>query len=244
MSCDNVQERISSLVDRRLAGAERENMLAHLASCRDCHAYYESMEGVRRAAGALKRPPVPAALTARLRVLASHEHARRLARVTWTARIADWRARLSLTFDNLMRPLAFPFAGGIASALMLFGLVIPTMTFQHAFADQIFFTAPEGDVVALSPSGRYSPSESENPPWIERADASVPDAANVVDLTIDQSGRVSDWTVVRGELTPDLANIILLGQFSPATNMGIPTFGKVRAVQIRNVQTPPIRVRS
>jgi hypothetical protein len=72
----------------------------------------------------------------------------------------------------------------------------------------------------------------------------MPEAANVVDLTIDQSGRVSNWTVARGELTPDLANIIMFGQFSPATNMGVPTFGKVRAVQIRNVQTAPIRVRS
>jgi anti-sigma factor RsiW len=244
MSCDNVQERISSFVDRRLPDAERENVLAHLASCRDCHTYLESIEGVRRGMRDLQRPGVPASVTARLRVLASHEQARRLSRVTFAARLANWSDRLTLAFDNLMRPLAFPFAGGIASALMLFGLVIPTMTFQHAFADQVFFTAPEGDVVALAPSGRYAPSESENPPWIERADASVPEAANVVDLTIDQSGRVCDWTVARGELTPDLTNIIMFGQFSPATNMGIPTLGKVRAVQIRNVQTAPIRVRS
>lgn len=244
MSCDNVQERISSFVDGRLPDAERENVLTHTESCRDCSAYLESMEGVRRAVGQLRYQPVPAALTARLRVLASHEHARQLSRVTWTARVAKWSDRLSLTFDNLMRPLAFPFAGGLVSALIIFGLVIPSLTFQHAFADQVLFTNPDGEVVAQAPNGRYMPGESENPPWIERADASIPEAANVVDLTIDQTGRVCDWTVARGELTPDLTNIIMFGQFSPATNMGMPTFGKVRAVQIRNIQTAPIRVRS
>jgi len=231
-------------VDGRLPDAERENVLAHIMSCRDCSAYLESIETLRRAVGDLKRPPLPAGLSAKLRVIASQEHARRVAHISWGARLNAWSARLSLSFDNAMRPLAFPFAGGLVSALMLFGLVIPTMTFQHAYADQVFFTAPSGDVVALAPNGRYAPPESENPPWIERADASMPEAANVVDLTIDQYGRVCDWTVARGELTPDLTNIIMFGQFSPATNMGVPTAGKVRAVQIRNVQTAPIHVRS
>jgi anti-sigma factor RsiW len=160
MSCDNVQERISSFVDGRLPDAERENVLAHIASCRDCSAYLESTEEVRAALRRLQRAAVPAPLTAKLRVLASHEQARAAARVSWPARVAAWTDRLSLTFDNLMRPLAFPFAGGIASALILFGMVIPTMTFQHALADQalqVYFTAPEGDVVALAPTGRYQP---------------------------------------------------------------------------------------
>jgi hypothetical protein len=246
MSCVNVQERISSFVDRRLTDAERENVSAHIASCRDCSAYLESIESVRRAVVELKRAPLPPGLAARLRVLASHEQARQMSRISWTSRLGAWSGRLSLAFDNAMRPLAFPFAGGVASALILFGLVIPTMTVDHAMADQVFFTAPEGDVVALAPTGRYAPPESENPPFIERAGASVPDAANVVDLIIDQSGRISDWSVVRGELTPDLANIIMFSQFSPATNtlLGMPTTGHVRAVQIRNVHTPPIHVRS
>jgi hypothetical protein len=244
MSCDNVQERISSFVDGRLPAAERESVSAHIASCQDCSGYLESLESVRRAVRQISRPPVPAALGARLRVLASHEQARQSARVTWRARARHWSDRVSLSFNNLMRPLAFPFAGGLISSLIIFGLVIPSLTFEHALADQVFFTRPDGEVVALAPNGRHELRESENPPWIERADALMPEAANVVDLTIDQSGRVSDWTVERGELTPDLTNIIMFGHFTPATNMGIPISGKVRAVQIRNVETAPIRVRS
>ncbi len=244
MSCEKLQERISSFVDGQLPSAERESVLAHIASCRDCSSYREALDGVRRAVRQMSRPPVPAALTARLRVHASHEQARRRARADWRAWTRYWSDRFGLAFDNLMRPLAFPFAGALISSLIIFGLVIPSLTFQHAFSDQVFFTPPNGEVVAQSPTGRYLPGESENPPWIQRADASIPDAANVVDLIIDESGRVCDWTVERGELTPDLTNIIMFGQFSPATNMGVPTLGKVRAVQFRNVHTPPIRVRS
>ncbi len=245
MSCDNVQERVSSFLDQATPVAERENVLAHIGSCRDCSAYLEVQLTMRTALRSLHRPPVPADLSSRLSVLASHERQRRLARVSLSARARAFYSRVQLMFDNLMRPLAFPFAGGLVSSMMIFGLLVPSLTFQHAFADQVLFTYPDGEVVVLGPNGAYMPApESENAPRIQRADAASPETANVVELTIDQSGRVSDWSVARGELTQDLTNIIMFGQFSPATNLGVPIQAKVKAFQIRNVQTAPIRVRS
>jgi hypothetical protein len=245
MSCDHVQERISSILDQRLPVAEQENVLAHIQSCRECSAEWESAHALRSALRRLNTPLIPAALTGRLRVLASHEHARHVARLTFAARLAlisDW---IALMFDNAMRPLALPFAGGIVSALMIFGILVPTLTFTHAYADQALFTYADGEVMILGPNGTYMPTqESDNAPRIERPDARTPETANVVDLTIDANGRVGYWNVARGELTLDLANIIMFGQFSPATNLGVPIQSKVKAVQIRNVQTPPIRVRS
>jgi hypothetical protein len=227
-----------------MPSAERESMLAHFASCRRCNARLESTESMRRALGTLHRAPLPVGLTERLRVLASHERARRLTRVSFAARLARWSDRASLWFDNLMKPLAFPFAGGLVSSIVIFGLLVPSLMFRHALADTMLFTSPDGQVVILSPGGTYMSLDGENIPRIERADAATPDAANVVCLTIDASGRVSDWSVVRGELTTDLTNIIMFGQFIPATNMGVPISARVKAVQIRSVETPPIRVRS
>lgn len=246
MSCDNVQERVSSFLDRNMSVAERENVSAHIGSCRNCSAYLETQQEVRSALRGLARPPVPAALAARLRVVASHERQRQLSRVSLMARWRAWESRIQLMFDNMMRPMAFPFAGGLVSSMMIFGLLVPSLTFQHAFADQALFTYPDGEVVMMAPNGTYtSVPESENAPRIQRADvAPPPDTANVVDLMVDQSGRVSDWALVKGELTPDLVNIIMLGQFNPATNMGVPIASKVRAYQFRNIETPPIRVRS
>jgi hypothetical protein len=200
---------------------------------------------VQMALRSLDRPSVPAQLTTRLRVTASHELARRQAHRTVATWLHSIYSRVQLTFDNLMRPLAFPFAGGIVSAMMIFGLLVPSLTFQHAFADQALFTYPDGEVVVIDPNGDFTAvPDSINAPRIQRADAMSPEAANVVELTIDASGRVSDWTVARGELTTDLTNIIMFGQFSPATNLGVPIPSKLKAFQIRNIQTAPIRVRS
>jgi len=245
MSCDNVQERVSSFLDLNDSVAERENVLAHIGSCRDCSAYLDTQLTMRTALRGLSRPQVPPELTARLSVVASHERERRLARVSVSARLRALNSRVQLMFDNLMRPLAFPFAGGLVSSIMIFGLLVPSLTFQHAFADQVLYTSADGEVVVLGADGSYMRApDNENAPRIQRADAIVPETANVVELTIDQSGRVTDWTVDRGELTQDLTNIIMFGQFSPATNLGVPIPSKLKAFQIRNVQTAPIRVRS
>lgn len=245
MSCDNVLERVSSFLDRDIPIAERENVLAHINACPDCSASLETQQAMRSAVRALKRPEFPADLTARLRVVASHERQRRLARVSLSARWHAVTDRLQLLLDNMMRPLALPFAGGLVSSMMIFGLLFPTLTFHHAFADEALFTYPDGQVVILAPNGTYrSVGEFEYAPRIQRVDMAPPETANVVDLTLDQRGRVSDWSLVQGELTQDLADIIMLGEFSPATNMGLPVASKVRAFQIRNIETPPIRVRS
>ena len=245
MSCDNVQERVSTFLDRELPVAERENVLAHIDSCRDCSKYLKDQQEVRTMLRGLKPIPVPADLTARLRVAASHDRQRRLAQATLGSRWHSIRDRLQLALDNMMRPLALPFAGGVVSSIMMFGMLVPSLTFHHAFADQVLFTHPDGEVVMMTPNGMYSSApESENAPRIQRPDLAPPETANVVDLDVDVRGRVSSWSLVQGELTPDLVTIILIGHFNPATNMGVPIPSKVRAFQLRNVQTPPIRVRS
>src|SRR3954467_6901913 len=115
MSCENVQERISSILDRRLPDAEQEHVLAHIQSCRDCSLEFESASEMRIALRRLNHAAVPPELAGRLRVMASHEHARSAARATFAGRLALLSDRISLMFDNLMRPLAFPFAGGLVS---------------------------------------------------------------------------------------------------------------------------------
>src|SRR4051812_22804834 len=245
MSCDNVQERVSAFLDRELPVAERQHVSAHIGSCRDCSAYLDAQQEVRTTLRSLKPTPAPAELTAKLRVMASHDRQRRLARASWSARWQDIQGRLELALDNMMRPLALPFAGGLVSSMMIFGLLVPSLTFQHVFADEALFTYADGEVVMMAPNGTYtSVPESENAPRIQRADVAPPETANVVDLMVDPTGRVSNWSLVQGELTPDLVNIIMLGQFNPATNMGVPIHSKIRAFQLRNVQTAPIRVRS
>src|SRR5690349_9309893 len=105
MSCENVQELISPLLDRRIRAEERESVMAHLESCRNCSAQFESTQKVREALGAMSRPPVPEALASKLRVMASHEVQRRRSRATLSSRWENWAGHARLWFDNLMRPV-------------------------------------------------------------------------------------------------------------------------------------------
>jgi hypothetical protein len=222
MSCENVQALISLLLDRRVAGEARDEALAHVNMCRACSAEYESMRVQRAALRSLATPPVPAMLEGNLRVIASHQRQRRLARLTWTTRFAHWQSLTELKLGNLMRPVALPVAGGLISALLMFAALIPSVTYAHLATIEPpspVFTDPDGQVVG---EGEF--------PKLARAIGPALSGKVVVLLTIDDRGRVQNYTVTQGTMTPEVQNFILFSQFTPATMFGKPTWGQVRAI--------------
>jgi anti-sigma factor RsiW len=228
MSCEKVQRQISLLLDRQLAAGEREGVLAHLEQCRECGAYAESLGKLRVELRGLKRAPIPDDLRMRLRVMASHERERRVARVSMAARMAYWASRTRLCFDNLMRPLALPFAGGSLMALVTFSLLVPSLSFPHNFGDQSWFEP-------AIPESTYVPGVVHGA-VVVRSDIEVPEGVNAVELTIDETGKVRDYSVARGSLTPDLQSIIMLPPpFRPPTVLGQPIPSKVKVIEC---QTP------
>lgn len=217
MSCENFGERISSHLDGLLDAGEREGVLAHLEACRDCGARLKSLGEVRARLRRLEEPHIPRALAVRLRVLASHEHARQVARATWSARIASWKVAIRLNFENLMRPVALPVAGGVLSALLLFGALVPTLIFRHQTDDSpLSFTDPDGTVV----------NWIGDRPRLEPVGAEVPRDESVLELTIDDEGLIVDYAVRQGQLTPEMLSFIRFSQFTPAMFFGKPTWGK------------------
>ena len=222
MSCENVQPLISSLIDRRVAASQRDEALAHLETCRACSVEYESMRIQRSALRSLAAPSVPAMLQGRLRVLASHERARRLTRINWMARAQHWRGLAALRLGHLMRPVALPVAGGLVSALLMFAALIPSVTYAHFSTIEPpspVFTDPDGQLVG---EGEY--------PKLERAIGPSVSGKVVVLLTIDDHGNVQNCTVTQGVMTPEVQNFILFSHFTPATMFGKPTRGQIRAV--------------
>jgi len=234
MGCERVQERISWFLDRRLAAAEREEVSAHLKSCPSCSAHLHSVESVRAALRGLGQPLIPATLATRLRVLASHERARRLERATLSARLQHWADAASLLFENLMRPLAVPFAGGILSALLLFGMLVPKLSFHHNFSDDLQLSMssdPGGRLVESLPAdGAPTWLLTADSPRLESPNAVVSGEDAVLELIIDETGRVADYSISRGELTPEIWSIIMFSRFTPATQNGRSTWGKVLVV--------------
>jgi hypothetical protein len=218
-----MHERISYLLDGMVSGEERVEVLAHLNGCRACSARLKSFASVRAELRKLDQPRIPAGLPLQLRVLASHERVRQLARANFPARLRYWADRVALGYDNLMRPVALPVAGGVLSALLLFSVLVPNLSFRHDRGSEpplSLSSDPDGRIVGWS--GMV--------PRLESVNAATEGDGTVVELIIDNQGNVADYSVRQGQLTPDVQNIILLSKFTPAMFFYQPTWGKIRVV--------------
>jgi len=209
MSCDQVGALISELLDRRLGVDERGDVLQHLAECRKCRGRFEAFERVRSGLCSMRSVSVPARLSAQLRIAASKERVRVLSRGSLRLWMRHWGECARLAMDNLMRPLAVPFAGGILSALVLFSSLVPSLAFQRDYRNDVptmLFTDP-----ALEEVGHSHLSADET----------------VLELIIDERGRVTDYAIPQGKLSPEMVNDLLFYRFAPATAFGVPTWGRV-----------------
>jgi hypothetical protein len=222
MSCEYPRARISSLLDHRLGGRERRETLAHLKSCGRCNDEYQAFEEQRLAMRSMEAPEVPAVLTNRLRVLASHERLRQMARASISARLRHMADSARLFVDNMMRPVALPFGGGLVSAVLLFSILAPGLNFTRD-------AGSDASVISLVtlPEGRLDGAAGE----VYRLEmvSSLPSSTDstVVELTVDRYGHVRDWNMVRGELTPDVKSVIVFSNFNPGTYFGVPTDSKI-----------------
>jgi len=225
MDCLQVQWMLSALLDGRIVESERRAVENHLASCAECGAQYAGLVNVQTALRAVPVRQVDRQLSLALRSLASREAARRRRQVDFRARVRDLAERLSFWANGLMKPLALPAAGGLASAVLLF------MAVMTGF--QGIISAPQpGDVPTILATEAELKSTLLD---------TAPEEINVAVL-VDEQGRVIDYSLPKGldlaarqELKRALGNSLLFTQFHPATMFGRPTLGWVR-VTFRRTQ--------
>jgi len=221
MSCQTVRNSVLEFLDQRGAGEERTRVARHLAECRECAAYFEELSQLRQGLKSLPVIPVPRRLRTQLQIVASRERARWNATKTLPLALRTWTANLRLAVDNLMRPLALPFAGGLTSALLLFGVLLPTLGFRPVVSNDVpisFYTAAT---------------------LVEASPVSVGNNEAIVALYVDAKGQATDYSVQEGKVSPelqaDLSQMMFFSRFTPATWFGRPTNGKV-LVWFRRVQ--------
>jgi len=213
MNCDKVRNTLSIALGRGLEAFD--GISEHLAQCRECADYAEEMSVMR---GDLRNLPMrtpPVRLITQLQVLASREHMRRISRGTLPALMQFWIGELHLFFDNLMRPFAVPFAGGLLSALFLFTMLAPGLKYPQQ---------TRNDVLLSGIFGQSQATFSALPPWAFSEDHVV------VLVALDKDGSVIDYSIpnsVDAKMRNDIANTILFTKFQPATEFGMPIAGKV-----------------
>jgi hypothetical protein len=216
MKCQSVGIRLSEYLDKRLPEEQSVGITAHLRGCSDCSSRLLELQGVRETLRAIPSRPVPQKLHVSLCVAASKERARNLTRRSWTARFRDYRGGVQLWANNLMRPLAIPFAGGLCSALLLFGILVPNFTPNYRKGADV-------------PLGFYTGASLKNTMQYGFSNEVV------LDVEIDDQGRMVDYTVTEGQRWMDdpairrtIENSLLFATFTPATTFGQPMSGRVR----------------
>lgn len=159
----------------------------------------------------------PSELQTSLRIIASRESQRRRTRATWVTWLAAVREDLRVHVNNLMRPIAIPTAGGFVSALMLFGVLAPSLAIPPVTrandVPTVLYTEPS--VKNFLPIGFEG------------------DGDLVVEITVDENGKLVDYSIPNMDdkllrMHRSIENQILFTQFTPATRLGQPMSGKVR----------------
>jgi hypothetical protein len=217
MTCQAVNRRVSAYLDGFLSKEETILIEAHVESCPACTLRVQQLAKLRTRLRELPRRAAPPQLSTQLRVMASRERARNAARASLGTMVERWVESLTLTVNNLMRPLALPLAGGLASAMMLFGVLVPQVWHRTAISDDVpTMLATEASLKSTLSFG-------------------LADNDIVVDVLVDGSGRMMDYWVVEGQpwaaspnLRLSIEKTLLCTQFTPATMFGRPASGKLR----------------
>jgi hypothetical protein len=162
---------------------------------------------------------VPSAeLRTSLRVIASRERQRRVEHRNFAAIFKSWQGRAYLFFDNVVRTVALPVAGGVCSTLVLFSMfVVPA-----------YPLLTRGDVDV--PTILKTPVSVKSMSPFSGGDTDV-----VVDVVVDEQGRMTDYAIVAGasvlanpQMRRRLENALVFSNFTPATSFGQPMMSKMR----------------
>ena len=223
-SCKEIQECFSGYLDGAISGHEMLEISRHIegfedsangkwtAGCQACARELAAWRLTQDAVSALPSAKAPADLALKLRVAISHERARR------DSRMLD---RLSLAWDNAVRPLLVQVSAGLAGTVVLASIAL---LLGVVAAPQPVLANDEPLGAITSPHLLYSA--------FSPADlVTARDTPIVVEALVDAAGRVYDFTIVSGpqdeSVRTRIADQLLGSVYQPASAFGVPVRGRV-----------------
>lgn len=207
VNCGSVRASLWDYTAGTLDESSREMVAEHLRECRECDLHRAEVRSVSIGLKSLPQLQTSELLRTRLRVIASRERSRRILRQNLASRMAELRSRMKLVFDNLLRPIAIPAAGGLLASFICFGAIVDTLQFHPDWDDDI-------------PVGVYTQVAIDDvSPFTVNSGQDV-----LVELTIDRNGNVIGFEVPQGTTSPDelkeIGNLVLYSSFTPAMAFG------------------------
>jgi anti-sigma factor RsiW len=225
LSCKAIRASFSDYLDGAVSGRQMQQIARHIegfedeaggvriAGCAACARELTAWRSTQDALSSLGPAKAPADLALRLRVAISHEHARR------NSRLLD---RLSLAWENAVRPILLQVTGGLVGSVALMGGIALLLSAVAAPQEVLANDEPLGALTA--PHFLYSTASPV-------AIVTENDTAVIVEASVDTHGRVYDYTIVAGPqdqaVRTQVANQLLGSVFQPASAFGVPVRGRV-----------------
>lgn len=218
LNCNSVRSALWDYAAESLGESERGSVAVHLANCRECNLHRAEVRSLRTGLRSMPGKNVSSLLATRLQVIASRERSRLLLRRDLAARLDDLRASARLLFDNLLRPLAVPAAGGILASFFCIVMILDALHFHPEWQPDIpvsLFT--QVTIEGLSPFSVDGPDVT-------------------MQLTVDANGAVSDFELpsdgnnahrASPQEMREIGNMVLFSTFTPATSFGQRVSGKI-----------------
>jgi hypothetical protein len=224
LECSPIQQLMSPFIDSMVTAEEATRVESHVAGCEPCQRQLQSYISVRSLVARIEAPPVPEDMVLETRVLLSH------------ARNDNSMVRLENRLNNLLKPLVAPVLLGTSLTMLLFGVLLGSMTPEATVLAQDRFEEPP--VYRL-----FQPVHTGNPNWIRFAwnnKQQSLDETLTIETDVGHEGRVIDFRVLSGPQNPEvnswLRGVLSLAQFTPATAFGKPVESKIilSFVAVRN----------
>jgi anti-sigma factor RsiW len=225
--CDQIQASFSAYLDGAISGQEMQQIARHLEgftdpetgvptlACQNCAREFAAWRETQTVLSSLGPAKPPADLGLKLRLAISREHARR------SVRLLD---RLSLAWDNAIRPVMVQVSAGVAATTILVGGIMVLLGAVAPASSNPVLADDEPLAGISQPHYLYSTVAPE-------AIVCSHDAPIIVEALVDATGRVYDYSIVSGpedqSVHQQIASQLLGDVFQPATVFGAPVRGRV-----------------
>ena len=224
LPCRAIRASFSGYLDGAISGLRMQQIAHHIEGfedaggdripgCESCARELAAWRATQEAVSALGPARAPADLTLRLRVALSRERARH------NFRLLD---RLSLAWENAVRPMLLQVTGGLVGSVALLGGTALLLGVAAAPQQVLANDEPLGALTA--PHYLYSTASPG-------AIVTGHDSTIIVEASVDSRGRVYDYTIVSGPqddaVRTQVANQLLGSVYQPASAFGVPVRGRV-----------------
>lgn len=217
MTCREVGRHLAGYLDGAMSAQRHAVVHTHLTGCSACRADLEAYSRLARTLADAAPVAPPADLAIRIRVQASRAQAQRVAsRRLWV--------RVSVFFDNILRPLAVPATGGLLTAAFAFVFLVQSL----------IVGIPMGYIPNDLPTDLVQPARLESlapfpVPGIISSASSSNAGMLTVEATLNAEGQVAGYTILAGPTDAAIRHaidqVLIFSRFQPELTFGRPTPG-------------------